>query len=451
MARRLALIAVTAAALLAAPPAGATIVGIGDQNASSFADPLFKPLSVGHSRVVVPWNAVHLQTDRLDAWVDGSNDAGIEPIIAFGHAATDACPNAPCTLPSVDQYREAFLDFRARYPWVLTFTPWNEPNHGSQPTAGNPVAAARFYNALVEACPECTVTAGDVLDGPGFMDWLRTYRTGLASEPAVWALHNYYDTTYFRMTGVQALLAEVPGQVWLTETGGIVTWNTADGRVALPYDEARAAASVSYTFDIARAYPDRVTRVYLYQWRAGLDDGFDAGIERPDGTPRPSLDVIRGQIVPLQPEQAGLLGEERGEMSGVSAGIGPKPFTDAAGALLRSARILTRRVRIGRDGRVRVPVACERAPCRGAVTLQGRGWAAASYVNGRAERGRLTARRRTFGVEKEGTVTVIFRLRGALLTRARRHRSLPAGLTLVPDQPLEGWAANLRLRLRFGR
>src|SRR4051794_20401730 len=114
--------------MLAAAANASTLVGIGDQGAATFRDPLFAPLAVGISRVVVPWNAVRTEPARPAEWADAAREAGVDPIVAFGHAAGDACPASPCALPALAEYREAFLELRARYPWIHTFTPWNEPN-----------------------------------------------------------------------------------------------------------------------------------------------------------------------------------------------------------------------------------------------------------------------------------------------------------------------------------
>ena len=125
--------------------------------------------------------------------------------------------------------------------------------------------------------------------------WLRAYRAALHEAPAVWGLHDYYDTTYLRTSGLRDLLATVPGDVWLTETGGIVELRGRDGSVSLPYDEGRARASVRLAIETATSFA-RVRRLYLYQWRAAPGDRFDAGLLRPDGRPRPALAVVQQEL-----------------------------------------------------------------------------------------------------------------------------------------------------------
>jgi hypothetical protein len=88
------------------------------------------------------------------------------------------------------------------------------------------------------------------------------------------------------------MLASVNGEIWLTEAGGIVSFTTADGRSALPYDEERAARAIRFLFSLARL-SRRITRIYIYQWKIDFPGNrFDAGLIRLDGKPRPSLRVV---------------------------------------------------------------------------------------------------------------------------------------------------------------
>ena len=118
--------------------------------------------------------------------------------------------------------------------------------------------------------------------------YVRQYRRHLDGEPAIWGLHNYADTNRFRTRGLRDLLRTVRGDVWLTETGGIVKL----GR-SFPRDEQRAARSITFTLKLARDHT-RVKRVYLYNWTAARPaDRFDSGLIAPDGTARPGYDALR--------------------------------------------------------------------------------------------------------------------------------------------------------------
>jgi hypothetical protein len=210
------------------------------------------------------------------------------PHIAFEHLSSDRCPSSPCTLPSRAQYRAAINAFLARFPQIKTYTAWNEANHVSQPTSGRPEAAAGYYEELRAACATCTIVAADVLDSGSYENWLRRFRATVSGDPQLWGLHNYSDVTYQTTAGTDAVLAAVPGTLWIEETGGIVVRRDSAGRELLATDETRAARAVSAAFALARERP-RIGRMYVYQWRAGASDLFDAGLVRPDGSERPSF------------------------------------------------------------------------------------------------------------------------------------------------------------------
>jgi hypothetical protein len=87
------------------------------------------------------------------------------------------------------------------------------------------------------------------------------------------------------------LLRTVRGNVWLTETGGIVRF--AD---ALPYSERRAARATKFMFRLARS-SSRIKRLYVYSW-LGEQRGarFDAGLVGPNGSPRPAYYVVKNAV-----------------------------------------------------------------------------------------------------------------------------------------------------------
>lgn len=318
MRRALALLLVALATGALAPAAGAAArsaapapaaIGISDQTASTFADPLFQSLGMRHARLVTPWNSVYTQPAELARWIGATQAAGIEPLVAFNHALDDRCPASPCRLPSVGQYRRAFAKFRRLHPTVRAFQPWNEANHQSQPTGRNPRRAAQYYNAIRSRCRGCTIVAADVLDSNNMERWLRSFKR-VAKRPRLWGLHNYTDTNRFRTSGTERLLETVDGEVWLTETGGVVRFETSDGRVSFPNNPRRAARALRHMFRIAATYPDRIRRVYIYQWKkTNSFDRFDAGLVDPRGRPRPSYRVVRdligGGAKPLRPKRDG--------------------------------------------------------------------------------------------------------------------------------------------------
>jgi hypothetical protein len=271
----------------AASPASYKI-GIGDQHPQSFDDPLFHGLGFRYVRLIVPWDALQHpdQTADVDAWLTRAQVSGAKPFIAFEHSHVN-----PRKLPSARQFRTQFKAFRARYPWVREFSPWNEVNHHSQPTFRKPKAAATYYNVVRAACRGCTVVAADVLDQAGLDRYLSTFKRYAKGNPRLWGLHNYSDTNRFRTRGTKTLLRSVRGTIWLTETGGIVRFLDT-----LPYNEQRAARATKFMFKLAGS-SRRIKRLYIYSW-LGEQRGarFDAGLVGPDSRPRPAYYVVKKKL-----------------------------------------------------------------------------------------------------------------------------------------------------------
>jgi hypothetical protein len=260
------------------------VVGIGEHGTAMFTSPLFKRLRVKHARLVTAWDTTSVKFERqiVDGWLAAARSAGVEPLITFGHSRVK-----PKKLPSVGEYTAAVKAFRKRYPSVRTYAPWNEVNHQSQPTFREPERAAEYYNALKGVCGDCTVLAADVLDQRGVTAYLKRLRAKLQGDPQLWGLHNYSDTNRFRSTGTREVLAAVPGEVWLTETGGVAKF----GR-SFPYDLDRQARAIRSMFRLARS-DERIKRLYVYNWTgAPRDARFDAGLTTPDGRPRPAYRAV---------------------------------------------------------------------------------------------------------------------------------------------------------------
>jgi hypothetical protein len=289
--------------LLAAPAAEAAspVLGIADQKASTFTSSRFRSLHVKRTRYIVPWNValVGAQRAKFDAWYSAARRAGVrEVLIAFNASAGSRCPARPCSLPSVRSYARAFRAFHRRYKGIRTIQPWNEANSPTQPTGPwrrGARAAALYYNAVRRWCRHCTITAADVLDlsRRAMGRWIHQFRRYAKGKPRLWGLHNYTDAN--RRSGLTAaFLRMVPGKVWLTETGGIVAFREASGRVRFRYSERRAASALRRMFSIARRHRTRTTRLYVYQWSIDFSGNrFDAGLVGANGVARPGYYVVR--------------------------------------------------------------------------------------------------------------------------------------------------------------
>jgi hypothetical protein len=297
-----AILALTAVATTA--PASAKIrVGIGDQNAGMFADPLFKQLKVKRARVITPWNVALKRRYRknLDGWLKAARAAHVTPLVTFGATPTTRCPRPrrKCRAPTVKQYIKAFKRFRKRYPRIREIAPWNEANHRSQPTFAKPKRAAQYFNAIRKRCRGCRIVAADVIDEKNMVPWLKVFKRTAKGE-RIWGLHNYKDTNPRRgqtFGGTAKLLRTVRGQVWLTETGGIVKFKLPGGRTLFRFNEKRANKALKRMFHLARKYQRRVKRLYIYNWSAPLKSNrFDAGLVRRNGKSRPGYATVKKNI-----------------------------------------------------------------------------------------------------------------------------------------------------------
>jgi hypothetical protein len=302
--RVLALAAALAILALAVPTQShALIVGLGDQKASTFSDPLFQQLRVKRTRLIVPWDAINnpSQVQGVDEWFAAARAARQEIVVAFNLSAGDACPLSPCRAPSVSQYRSAVRAFHRRYGrFVKIYQPWNESNSRTQPTAGNRGArlVAKYYLALRRiAGRRRIVTGADIQDIGDFIGYTRTFlrAAGRRNVPKVMGFHNYTDTNRFKYRATTRFVAAMPRgtKVWLTETGAVYRFVQQNGTVSLPPSESRARRSMQHMFKIARRFRRAIDRIYVYQWSAFETDRFDAGVVNPDGTPRASYHVLR--------------------------------------------------------------------------------------------------------------------------------------------------------------
>ena len=291
-----------------ASAAHAATVGLADQQAAAYADPRAQALGLRYARLTVPWDAATSQPQAVATWLAAVRAAGMAPHVAFEHLATDRCPQRPCTTPTAAQYGAAVRRFVARFPQVRTYTTWNEANHASQPVADDPEAVAAYYDELRAACASCTVVAGDVLDSGSYRRWLAPERflRASATTPRLWGLHDYGDVTYGRTTGVDTVLATVPGALWIEETGGLVALRNATGSRRLHRHRGLGGERDRRAFAIAAANP-RIGRMYVYQWRANATDRFDAGLVRPDGSARPSYAALARDLA--APARAALEGD----------------------------------------------------------------------------------------------------------------------------------------------
>ena len=291
MRRLLPLTLLIALALAAPASAREPIVGIGDQHASMFTSPAFTKLGVRHSRLALAWDWYRSKQKILqtDLWMQQARAAGIRPLVAFN---TNYRSNGHRVLPSMKAYRRSFRLLRERYPWVRDYSAWNEANHSLQPTSKKPYMAARYYNAMRKDCRKCTIVAADVLDTSGMVAWITKFKRH-APTARIWGLHNYKEANDGVDT-TRALLRAVRGQVWLTETGGILRLRRprGSGRRGRTQTKAQQARAVKRVYQVAKSNR-RIARVYFYEWAKKKGNRWDSAVVEANGKLRPSYYALK--------------------------------------------------------------------------------------------------------------------------------------------------------------
>src|SRR5919197_2128156 len=130
------------AALVATPPVAEAgyRVGLGEQDPVMFSSPAWRSLGLKQVRYIVSWDwASTGQQAAVDAFMKAARAHRQQVLVTFG--AHRGCFNGrrysrsrACRAPSARAYRRSVRRFDDRYPWVRTYSAWNEVNHISQPT-----------------------------------------------------------------------------------------------------------------------------------------------------------------------------------------------------------------------------------------------------------------------------------------------------------------------------
>jgi polysaccharide biosynthesis protein PslG len=274
------------------------VVGIGEQNPVMFSSPYFTALKIKHVRVVTAWDSLRHRWSRgeLDAYMYAARAAGVQVLLGFGHARSKK-RKVRRYVPGVREFTKEFLKYKKRYPWQKEWLTWNEANHCGEPTCHKARRVARFYNNIRHNCYGCTVVAADVLDTPTMPAWVREFRRTARNDKVIWGLHNYIDANRFRTKGTKALLKAAPrGNIWFTETGGLVVRRNGS-RIAFPGNRKHAAKATKQVFRLARL-SKRIRRVYIYHWipqRVKLPT-WDSALMDPRGKPRPAYKVLKSFV-----------------------------------------------------------------------------------------------------------------------------------------------------------
>src|SRR3954451_1185067 len=285
--------AITVLSLFALPVAGsqAASVGISDQQASAFSSPFYSPLKVKYARYITPYDVMKdgFYRQKLDEWLIAAKAQNQRILIAFEHSYKKGRQKHA---PSVKEYTSDMKAFHKAYPEIKEIQAWNEANRCQrtltdrnvvgQPICHNPKRAAQYYMAARKVFRGAKITGLDVLDQNNVrpsVAYVKRFLKYAKPRPRYWGIHNYSDTNRFSTKRTKALLkATGRGEIWLTETGGIVKFGSN-----FPTSETRAAKALRCMFTIAKN--PRIKRLYIYQF-SGAPKGFsfDAGLVNFNGT-----------------------------------------------------------------------------------------------------------------------------------------------------------------------
>jgi hypothetical protein len=253
------------------------------------------------ARYITPYDVMKdgFYHQKLDAWLLAAKAANQRILIAFEHSYKTGRQKHT---PSVSEYTTDMKAFHKAYPSVKEVQPWNEANRCQrtltdrnvvgQPICHNPKRAAQYYMAARTVFAGDKVTGLDVLDQNNVnpsVAYVKRFLRFAHPRPRYWGFHNYSDTNRFSNKRTKALLkATGHGEVWLTETGGIVQFGHS-----FPYNTHRAARALGCMFTLAKQN-SRIKRLYVYQFNgAPAGDRFDAGLVSVDNKKRAGYTIVQ--------------------------------------------------------------------------------------------------------------------------------------------------------------
>jgi hypothetical protein len=272
--------------------------GIGDEQATMFANPLYTQLHTKIVRYIAPYDAAvrSYSLDKAIVFIHAAELLHEKVLVAFYHSEY-----TPTKMPSVATYQSDVKKFVKLFPHVTEYESWDEANRGNEPHAfssPSAVSAAKYYQALIRVCKGCTVVGLDVLDQANpdsTLDYIAEFRREIyrleTVMPKIWGLHNYSDVNRLEGWRTNEIVRALGGQIWLTETGGIVKFGGG-----FPNKNGsgltRAAKVLKFTFRVAAAHA-RIKRLYIYDWNGGTPaTRFDAGLTNADERPRQGYIVV---------------------------------------------------------------------------------------------------------------------------------------------------------------
>ena len=278
------------------------MTGIGDEQDKMFSSPLWQQLHTKIARYIAPYDAVArpYSLAKATAWIHAAEAQHQQVLVAFYHSEY-----TPTRLPSVATYQRDVAKFVKLFPRVRQYQAWDEATRGNEPhqfSSPSAVEDAKYYQALIRSCRGCTAVGLDVLDAQQIGPTL-TYISEFRREvyrlktimPKVWGLHNYSDINRRESWRTADLVRALGGEVWLTETGGIVQFGGGFPN-AHGAGLTRAATVLKYMFGVAGSHA-KIKRLYIYNWTGGTSrTRFDAGLMNARDQPRAGYVFVCKQL-----------------------------------------------------------------------------------------------------------------------------------------------------------
>ncbi|HEX4034027.1 MAG TPA: hypothetical protein VHX66_06250 [Solirubrobacteraceae bacterium] len=319
------LLAICAVTLIPAQALSATTshhpeVGIGDDKPDMFADPRFLALGVKTVRYDMHWDALSVGWERkaVTFWMDAAHAHHLDVLVTIDHSDKVIYKKVKVkkkvhgktvtvtekkgfsqtrVLPSPTAYSNAFKAFHRMFPWVKNFVTWDETNFKGEATFDKEALVAQYYRALRKDCSSCKILAAEFLDvdkheATPMATWAKKFVRALGYQPGYWGLNDYEDANHLVTTSTRQLLKAVSGNVWLAETGGIVS-RKAHPHADFPQNAAHAAKVDSFVLKTLGSLSPRIQRIYLYEWDAKTrHDSWDTALISYTGAPRESYMVL---------------------------------------------------------------------------------------------------------------------------------------------------------------
>jgi hypothetical protein len=281
-------------------------------------------LGVTNVRLAVDWRQIEetegeLNFDRLDPVMDGFQERGIEVVPVVATVPTWASLNAPdceqntlaCQMDpeKVPQFEWTMRQLVARYPEVLRWEFWNEPEMWV--SMRNPIEYERWYRAFYQAAKETNPNAVVAVSTLTGWDFFRQLSADLPVDAV--AVHPYAGDDWGLDTkkilrlreGLQGRGLDVP--VWLTEYGWDSRW----------MDNLRRARTLRWVFNwvLSQPYIELAHYHMLHDIEDDRDCCFGLVGRAPDFVPKqPAYDTFRSVLVegwvPRPPVRASLAPRE---------------------------------------------------------------------------------------------------------------------------------------------